>query len=629
MCGICGIYNFNQQKVDVNLIKTMLSKLNNRGPDEQGIYIKNNIGLGHSRLAIIDLVTGSEPIFNEQKNICVILNGEIYNFQEIRKSLEKKGHCFKSQSDTEVIVHLYEEKGIDCLAQLRGMFAFAIWDEPRKRLFLARDRIGQKPLVWTKQGNRFVFASEFTALLADTAIERVVDLNALDLYLSYFYVPSPKTMFKNIHKLEPAHYLIVENNTIEIKKYWQLKSNLALTQSLHDYKQGLIEKLEEAVKLRLFSDVDVGIFLSGGMDSSVIAALASKQSTAFKIKPIKSFSVGFTDKRYNELNFARIVADKFNLDHHELIVTPKAIQIIPDLIRHYGEPFADYSSIPTYYLAKFAAEFVKVVLTGDGGDELFAGYPRYNAVKTGMIFDFLPKFLVKLLCNIAQQIPPGDDIRKANWQIRRFFKELTKTNIERYFNWISAFDQKEKQGLYNPDFRKNLDLSQSQKYLENIYALQIKNNFIDATMKVDIASYLPNDLLVKMDIATMANSLEARSPFLDHKFMEFAVNIPSEFKLHNFQNKFLLKYSFKDILPEKIINRKKQGFGIPLGAWLRGELKGFMQNVLLDKKTLARGYFNPAFITNIVDTHLQKKNDYGYKIWTLLMLELWHHEFID
>ncbi len=625
MCGICGVLNFKSQRIDESLIKAMSDKLEHRGPDSFGKYIDDKIGLGHRRLSIIDLKSGQQPISNEDKSIWLTVNGEIYNYLELRDQLEKKGHVFSTRTDSEVIVHLYEEYQERALDYLRGMFAFALWDKKNSKLFIARDRNGQKPLVFWHDDQNFVFASELQSLLSVPWIKREIDTESLNLYLSLFYVPAPRTMFKNIKKLLPAHYLIVQNNKLEIKKYWSLNPGISTRKTLKQYKQGVLEQLDESVKLHLVSDVPVGVFLSGGIDSSAIVAQMSKHTNN-----IKTFSVGFENKLYNEMEFAKIIADKFSTEHHQLIVKPKSIEIIPKLIKHYGEPYADYSCIPTYYISKFAAEHVKVALCGEGADESFSGYYRYTAAKVGQWFDLMPRFIQRIISrSVINLLPNGNDIRSNSWQIKRFFQSLEYSPVMRNLNWISCFNLEQKKQLLNSNILSGLNLSNDLEYLSNYYSSKKSNDFSDITRQVDIDTYLPNDLLVKMDIASMANSLETRAPFLDHKFMEYAAAIPHDLKLHNFQNKFILKKALSASLPNKIINRKKQGFAIPLGQWFRNELKDYAQDILLDKTCRDRGYFNQTYLRKILKEHASGQTDYGYKLWTLLMFELWAREFID
>lgn len=625
MCGICGVLNFDLQKVEKGDLQRMCQTLAHRGPDAEGYHLENNIGLGHRRLSIIDLETGNQPIHNENKTVWLITNGEIYNFKELRQMLQNKGHQFATQTDAEVIVHLYEDYSEDCLQYLRGMFALAIWDGTQKKLFLARDRVGKKPLCYFYDGRRFIFASEIKAILQVPGVKREIDFEALNLYLSLQYVPSPWTMFKNIKKLPPAHYLLIKNKEVLVNKYWQLEVKTSPRLKQEEYEEGIRENLDEAVRLRLVSDVPVGAFLSGGLDSSIIVGLMSKHLTS----PVKTFSVGFAEKLYNELTYSRIVAKKFNAEHQELLLRPKIMEILPKIVKYFDEPFADYSCIPTYYMAQFAAQKVKVVLNGDGGDESFAGYLRYNACKLAGYFDLIPAFLKKLILTSIYFIPKSSDIRMTNWQLKRFFRSLGLSPQRRYLNWISAFNSQEKKMLCHGSIIKDVNLGKEYELWDNVYGQNQGINFVESTIKVDIQTYLPNDLLVKMDMATMANSLEARSPFLDHKFMEYAAAIPVDLKLKNFINKYILKKTYENFLPRAIWQRKKMGFGIPIGQWFREELKDFLQDTLFDKKATGREYFNKDFITGIIKEHMQGDTDNGYKLWTLLMFELWFREYID
>ncbi|MBU2063575.1 MAG: asparagine synthase (glutamine-hydrolyzing) [Candidatus Omnitrophica bacterium] len=625
MCGICGIFNFDKESPQENILQAMCHQLKDRGPDAQGLYLKDNIALGHRRLSIIDLETGNQPLHNEDGKIQVITNGEIYNYKELRADLEKRRHVFYTRSDAEVIVHLYEECAEKCVQYLRGMFAFALWDGNEEKLFLARDRLGQKPLLYWQDDKSFVFASQFKSILQYPKIKREVDWEALGLYLSFLCVPSPWTMFKGIKKLPPAHYLVVKDATVTIERYWALNFKSEKKLSVDDYKQGLLEHLDEAVRLRLVSDVPLGVFLSGGIDSASVVALMSRHLGG----PVKTFSVGFAEKLYNELPYARLIARKFATEHHEIVINPQILDILPVLIRQYGEPFADYSCIPSYYISQFAAAHVKVVLNGDGADETLGGYYRYTAAKLAGIIDFLPGYLKKLIARSAVFLPASKDIRNFTWQAGRFLKHLPYPEKERYLRWVSAFNKQEKESLCSQDFIKLINLDNDLDFLNGLYEKNKGASFLEDVIRAEIETYLPNDLLVKMDIASMANSLEARSPFLDHKFMEFAAQIPLELKIKNLENKFIFKEMLKDLLPPATIKRKKQGFGIPIGSWLRGDLRPLIFETLLDNRALKRPYFNNGFIRGVIDRHLRGEEDNGFKIWTLLMFELWHREFID
>lgn len=628
MCGICGKININNREVvDARLIHKMTEVLKHRGPDDEGIYINGNVGIGHRRLSIIDLSKDArQPMSNEDKSIWIVCNGEIYNFQELRKVLEKKGHIFCSRSDTEVIIHLYEELGTDCVEKLRGMFAFCIWDEKRKRLFLARDRIGQKPLNYAIKNGNIIFASEIKSILQDPEISREVDINALDSYLTYQYVPAPETMFSGINKLPPAHSLVWENGKIKIERYWNLNFQNKINMAEDEFCQRILDLLTEATKIRLVSDVPLGVFLSGGIDSSAIVGLMSKLSS----HPVKTFSIGFEEETFNELKYARKVAKIFATDHHEYIVKPEALNILPKIIWHFNEPFADSSCIPTYYLSKMTRQEVTVALNGDGGDETFAGYERYVANKIANIYNLIPQSIRKNLVSFITTVLPESTRRKDFIKrFKRFAKANDSSRERRYARWMSIFDDDLKSNLYSEKLKNRLKGIDSWNYLLDVYRQSDANNFIDATLFVDIMTYLPGDLLVKIDISSMANSLEARSPFLDHKLMEFAASIPSNLKLKGWTTKYLLKKALTKILPKDILNRRKAGFGVPIGTWFRQELKDYAYDILLSEKSLKRGYFKKEAIKRILDEHTKGKIDHGARIWSLINFELWHQMFID
>lgn len=628
MCGICGKISINNREVvDARLIHKMTEVLKHRGPDDEGIYINGNVGIGHRRLSIIDLSKDArQPMSNEDKSIWIVCNGEIYNFQELRKVLEKKGHIFCSRSDTEVIIHLYEELGTDCVEKLRGMFAFCIWDEKRKRLFLARDRIGQKPLNYAIKNGNIIFASEIKSILQDPEISREVDINALDSYLTYQYVPAPETMFSGINKLPPAHFLVWENGKIKIERYWNLNFQNKINMAEDEFCQRILDLLTEATKIRLVSDVPLGVFLSGGIDSSAIVALMSKLSS----HPVKTFSIGFEEETFNELKYARKVAKIFATDHHEYIVKPEALNILPKIIWHFNEPFADSSCIPTYYLSKMTRQEVTVALNGDGGDETFAGYERYVANKIANIYNLIPQSIRKNLFSFITAVLPESTRRKDFIKrFKRFAKANDSSRERRYARWMSIFDDDLKSNLYSEKLKNRLKGIDSWNYLLDVYRQSDANNFIDATLFVDIMTYLPGDLLVKIDISSMANSLETRSPFLDHKLMEFAASIPSNLKLKGWTTKYLLKKALTKILPKDILNRRKAGFGVPIGTWFRQELKDYAYDILLSEKSLKRGYFKKEAIKRILDEHTKGKIDHGARIWSLINFELWHQMFIN
>ncbi len=629
MCGICGKLYFNpMRKADQNNISAMASVLAHRGPDDHGIYVDGPVGIGHQRLSIIDLSpAGHQPMSNEDGSIWIVFNGEIYNFEELRMELQGKGHVFTSHTDTETIIHLYEEEDTDCLNRLRGMFAFAIWDSTKQRLFIARDRVGKKPLVYAVTDDAIIFASEIKALLQDPSVTAEVDCEALHHYLTYQYVPSPWTMFKGIRKLPPAHSLVVEREKITTRQYWQLSYAQKLTlPTLGDYVEQFMDVFTEAVKIRLRSDVPLGAFLSGGIDSSATVAVMSQLTN----RPIKTFSIGFDVSEYNETTFAAMVAKKFNTDHTEFIVNPDAISILPKLVWHYNEPFADSSAIPTYYVSKLTREHVTVALNGDGGDESFAGYERYIADKLAGYYEKIPCIAREHIIKRCLSFIPHQENRNSFFRrLKRFVNGISEKAERRYVRWICGFDNEMKNDLYSAAFAEKTAAIDSVDLIVNWYAKADASAFLDKTLFVDIMSYLPDDLLVKVDIASMANSLEARSPFLDHKLMEFAAALPPHLKLNGIQSKYLLKKAFSSVLPRSVLYRKKMGFGVPIDRWLRNELKELTYQILLEKRTVERGLFKEQAVRMLIDEHMLKRADNSYRIWALLFMEVWYRMFID
>jgi asparagine synthase (glutamine-hydrolysing) len=629
MCGIAGIFSYDSDKrVTLELLEKMASVLGHRGPDDKGVEIFSGgkAGFSHRRLSIIDVEGGHQPLSNEDGTVWIVFNGEIYNFQELRKGLERNGHRFRSRSDTEVVVHLYEEKGTRCLDDVRGMFAFAIWDEREERLFLARDRLGQKPLVYTFRDGQCAFASEIKGLLQLPDIKRTVNPAALHDYLTYQYVPHPLTMFEGIEKLSPAHYMVIEKRKKEIQRYWTVDFSREENLPELEYSRRVRAVLEEATKLRLISDVPLGAFLSGGIDSSITVALMSVLTG----RPVRTFSIGFKEKKFNELNYARMIAERYKTEHQEFIVEPKCLEVLDDLVWYYDEPFADSSAIPTYYVSKMTSRFVKVALSGDAGDECFAGYPRYKAVKIAGLFDRLPTFLQHLIANrFWEKLPASVEQKSLRRRLKKLMRELKKPPEERYLRWICIFDDEWKDLLYTDAFAAKVAARKSAHYIEDFYSRYPRRDFLSRTTYVDLMTYLPSDLLVKVDIASMIHSLETRSPFLDHKLVELAGRMPMKYKLRGFHDKYILKRTFQDLLPHEILQRGKMGFGVPIGRWFRTELKDYVTGVLLDRKALGRGYFNEECIRRLTGEHAEGKFDHGYRLWALLILELWHRRFID
>jgi asparagine synthase (glutamine-hydrolysing) len=650
MCGICGEIDFRNKNVRVDSVRKMCDVLAHRGPDDEGmVFIRGDklfepkrpvdnlinekgfeVGLGHRRLSIIDLsIAAHQPMCNEDGKIWIVFNGEIYNFQTIREQLEKKGHFFKSKSDTEVILHAYEEWGAECVNRFRGMFAFAIWDSKLQRLFMARDRLGKKPLVYCNRNGWFAFASEIKALLQIPGVEKKVNRNAIHHYLTYQYVPSPDTIFEGIKKLRPAHYLLYDRDgNLRIERYWRLcfDSSHHTAFDMQELSGRIQKELEESVKLRLISDVPLGAFLSGGVDSSLIVGIMARLSR----KPVKTFSVGFEEKEFDELIYAGLVSKYFGTEHHEFTVKPNAVEILPKLVWHYNEPFADSSAIPTYYVSKVTKDFVKVVLTGDAGDENFAGYRRYLFSQWVAIFTRLPQKLRKNLMPPLLRALSSFHVQEARLnRLADFIDMLTAEQEKNYLEQIRVFNAKEKEDIYTREFREDLNDTDPINFLLDKFKEIETKDFLDKLLYLDINTYLPEDLLVKMDIATMANSLEARAPFLDHQFMEFVGGIPSQLKLRRMNTKFILKVAFKDMLPETIFKRRKMGFAVPVSRWFRHELKDYVYDILLDPRTLNRGYFRREGVQRLLNDHIALRYDHSAKIWALLFLEMWFRVFID
>ncbi|MDT4898887.1 MAG: hypothetical protein QOH25_3964 [Acidobacteriota bacterium] len=628
MCGIVGIVCREGASADEALLSRMCEAIRHRGPDEEGRYLNGPVGLMMRRLAIIDLKGGQQPIHNQDRTAWIVFNGEIYNYLELRGKLEKLGHRFYTNSDTEAIIHAYDQYGADCPKYLRGMFAFAIWDERRKELLLARDRVGKKPILYAQPNGQFIFGSEFSALLLHPDISREVEPEAIHAYLSFMYVPAPLTAYREIKKLEPGHTLRWRDGEIKIERYWQPDFSKKIKISEEEAGERAIEILREAVGVRLMSEVPLGAFLSGGVDSSAVVALMSEQSS----RPVKTFSIGFEEQDFSELHHARRIAEHVGAEHHEFIVRPDALEVLPTLVEHYGEPYADSSAIPTYYVSRETRKHVTVALNGDGGDECFAGYERYAAMRLAEKYHKLPTVVRKQLLERTINLLPEFDNSNGNRirRFKRFMRAASLPRTERYLRWMSVFDSEAKRELYSDSFQhQSQELTNASAFLDPWFAQANGAGIVDATLLVDTMTYLPNDLLVKVDIASMAVSLEARSPFLDHHVIEFAASLPERLKLRGLTTKYLLKRALKKLLPVENLNRRKMGFGVPIGHWFRGQMQPFLRETLLSEKALKRGFFKPEAITRLVEQHTSGKRDYAHQLWTLLMLELWFKRFID
>jgi asparagine synthase (glutamine-hydrolysing) len=626
MCGITGIVRADEAPIDRHLLEQMNEAIRHRGPDEDGFYLNDGVGLAIRRLSIIDLKTGQQPIHNRDRSKWLVFNGEIYNYRELREKLEKLGHEFYTNSDTEAVIAAYDQYGTECPKHLRGMFAFAIWDEREKSLFLARDRVGKKPLLYAQTPNQLLFASEFSALVLHPDVSRDVDYEAIHHYLSFICVPAPLTAYRAIRKLEPAHWLLWRNGEIKTERYWQLDFSNKVSLSETEAGERAIELLREAVRIRLMSEVPLGAFLSGGIDSSAVVALMAQESS----DPVKTFSIGFEEQDFSELHHARRVAEYVGAEHHEFVVRPDAMEVLPMLVEHYGEPFADSSAIPSYYVSRETRRYVTVALNGDGGDECFAGYERYAAMNLAQSYAAIPGVLREgVIGNAAKALPAfqsrGNPIGKA----QRFLAAASLSPIERYLRWISAFDEGAKLSLYTEGFRQETANFSTPGIIAPWLAKANGSGIVDAALLTDTMTYLPNDLLVKMDIASMSVSLEARSPFLDHVLMEFAASLPEKLKLRRLTTKYLLKQVLKKLVPAENLTRRKMGFGVPIGYWFRGVMQPFLRETLLSDKALSRGLFQPEKVRRIVDEHVEHKVDHSHRLWSLLMLELWFERFID
>jgi asparagine synthase (glutamine-hydrolysing) len=626
MCGIVGQARRGGATVRRELIDSMCVALEHRGPDSRGVHVSAGAGLGIQRLRVIDLATGDQPIYNEDGTVAVVLNGEIYNYRELRQRLERAGHTFRTQGDTEAIVHLYEEEGPDCVQSLHGMFGLAIWDSRLRRLVIARDRVGKKPLFYCERDGAISFASELNALMQDPEVPRELDREALDHYLTYLYVPAPYSAFRGVRKLPPATTLVWHDGKTTLKRYWQLDySHKREVKDVRELHEEIRDAVRSAVRKRLVADVPLGAFLSGGIDSSaVVAAMAMESSD-----PIKTFTIGFEHESFNELPHAREIAQLFGTEHHEFVVRADAVSLLPKIVRHYGEPFADSSAIPSFYLAEMTRRHVTVALNGDGGDESFAGYPRYVANSVAGRLDALPLFLRRAAASAGGRLPANGDVRSVLNRARRLSRSMALHPGQRFGRYVACFAPDQRARLYTEELAASVAGVDPERIVVDAWDGASGEAALDKMLEVDATTYLPGDLLVKMDIATMAYALEARSPLLDHEVMELAASIPAELKLRGRQKKALFRDALREWLPDSVLDRRKQGFSVPGAAWFRGELRDYAREVLLDPGALSRGYFRPAEVSGLLERHAAGRADESPRIWALLMLELWHREFID
>ncbi len=584
------------------------------------------VALGVCRLAIIDIAGGHQPICNEDGTIWVVQNGEIYNYQSLRQELLQRGHRFRSASDTEVIVHLYEERGPACLAELWGMFALAIWDDRNKQLLLARDRLGKKPLVYRHQPGRLLFASELKSLLVLPDLPRRVDPAGVDAYLLYQYIPPPRTILAGFCKLPPGGYLLYRHKQIEQGVYWEPDFQHEEDRPASEYAEELRELLSDAVRLRLQSEVPLGAFLSGGIDSTIVVGLMQK----FSSEPVRTFTIGFSVPEYDETCYARIAAEALGTVHQEFRVEPDALRILPQLVWHFDEPMADSSALPTWYVAQQTRRHVTVALTGDGGDELFLGYPRYPAAGLAGWVDRLPWWLRSVSgWPVWQRLPGAGRRRNLLRRLRRFMEVVSLPADQRYLEWIGLFNQARRSALYTKEFFEQLPAEAPEKFLIDVFHRAASRDPITTAGLVDLVTYLPCDLMVKVDITSMAHSLECRQPFLDHRVVELAVRMPRRLKYRWGQSKWILRRTFSDILPPAIKRRGKMGFGVPVSEWFRGPLRHWIEELLTDGRLFQRGYFQPESVQMLLAEHMTSQRDHGARLWALAILELWHRLWID
>lgn len=622
MCGICGFISekeldFDREKV----LDEMLELMRHRGPDSGGVFLDNRAALGMRRLSIIDLETGDQPIFSEDGSVVLVCNGEIYNFQHLKKDLMERGHKFNTATDVEVIVHLYEDFGEEMVSHLEGMFALALWDRKEHRLIVARDGPGIKPLFYYERDGLFLFSSELTPMVTVTGINTDCDYTALYDYFSYNYIPSPRTIYKHIRKLEAGCYLVLDRGKVSRKVRWHdiNPADTVTDMSEDDWAEEVYHTLREAVRSHLVSDVPLGVFLSGGIDSSAIVALMRSMDV-----PIRTFSIGFEEKSFNELEYARRVAKAFECEHHEEIVRPDAVSLVRKMAGFFGEPFADSSALPVYLVSQLAARHVKVVLSGEGGDELFAGYMTYEADMLAEYYKVLPGIIRnKIIPAMVDMLPVSTKKVSLDYKARRFVQGADNSLINRHYAWKVIFDEERKQQLLKNELYPDGFPPPSERIYEEWFSRHdCERDPLNNVLYADTGVYLPDDLLVKVDRMSMAHSLETRVPFLDRKLMDLAFTIPSSLKLKGRKKKYILKKALKDKLPEEIINRKKAGFSIPAARWFKEDLREFARDILSPDNIRKTGVLNPEFVQKVWRDHQEGKAENSRQIWSLMMYML-------
>jgi asparagine synthase (glutamine-hydrolysing) len=627
MCGICGKLSFDlERRIEPGLIRAMLGSIRHRGPDDEGVYVAPQVGLGHRRLSIIDLKNGHQPLSNEDGTVWIVFNGEIYNFQELRQELLSQGHVFRTQTDTEVIVHLYEELGPRCLEKLRGMFAFAIWDERKRSLLLARDRVGIKPLYYCDTGTALVFGSEIKALLCDPDVPSEVAPGIIDRFLTFLYLPGEETLLKGIRKIPPGCFLVAEDGRTELCQYWDLEfARPERTVSLKSAKEELLSLLSETVRLHMIADVPVGVLLSGGVDSTAVLSFTAESTD----KKTSSYTVGFSDSSVaDERPYARLAAEAFGSRHHDMTITAGDFKdFLPQYMWHMEEPVCEPPAIAMYYVSRLAKQHVKVLLSGEGGDEAFAGYSNYRNL---LWLERLKRIYPALNDLTAKGLSVGNSLFGS--QLLSKYAPLIKAKFPQYYysrtsnpfrhtrNCLSA--------LYSSDFAGSIDREQTLKPVRRLQAMVDRHHPLDAMLYIDTKTWLPDDLLIKADKMTMANSLELRVPLLDHKVLEFAASLPPQLKVHGLTTKYVAREALKSRIPGPILKRKKVGFPVPYDSWLRKELHGWVCEVLLDRTTINRGYFTASAVRDLLARN-ERTGEYSKEVFSLVALELWHRAFVE
>ena len=627
MCGICGYINLDKKPIrDLDTIKNMVASLAHRGPDDEGFFVKDNVALGHRRLSVIDLEKGHQPLFTKDSALCIVYNGEAYNFPELKEALIKKGHSFETHSDTEVVLGAFREWKNESFPKINGMFALAIWDDGEKKLTLARDRFGKKPLFYARFGNVFIFASEIKSILKHPAVKREIDRNAMSKYFAYDYIPNPHTIFKNISKLEPGFWASFSDRGLEKKPYWNIKFDESPKKKpIEEYEKTFVDLLRKSVKRRLISDVPLGVFLSGGIDSSSVVAMMAELMPS---KSIKTFTIGFKEKRFDESPDARLVAEYFKTDHHEQILDVKEmLNVLPKVLEMLDEPFADYSIIPTYLVSRFAREHVTVALGGDGGDEFFAGYPSFVAHKISRFLDKIP-LSTPLLMALSKLAGGSSSYMSTGFKLRRYLRGIKYPEAIRHQVWIGSFPPKEQSMLLLEDFKESLNseslYDESYGYMEDVKGL----NYINRVNYLYAKTYLTDDILTKVDRSSMAVSLEVRAPFLDPDFIEFAASIPAGLKFRGLNTKYIMKRAMRNKLPQRVLSKAKHGFAAPVGQWFKNELKGLLLDAFNKTKVKQEGIFNFDYVNSIIKDHLNNKIDYSRELWSLFVFQMWHKKWL-